>query len=171
MTQFFNFMGAAAPYVGAAAAAAAGSVASQAVGLAIGAIDEFDFKAVAKSALTAGVTAGVGELGFGADMASFLGVDASSWAYQAIAAATNTALSQGLLSAVGAGSFSWRNVAAAGIAAPVVGAIGKSDWAAGMVAAGRGFDVNFAGALSANLVHVAVQGKGKVDFAAVAANA
>ncbi|MEH6459150.1 hypothetical protein, partial [Chitinimonas sp. JJ19] len=155
----------------AATAAVAGSVASQAVGLAIGVIDEFDFKAVAKSGLMAGVTAGVGELGFGGDMASFMGADASSWAYQAIAAATNSALSQGLLSAVGAGSFSWRNVAAAGIAAPVVGAIGKSDWAASMVAAGRGFDVNFAGSLSANLVHVAVQGKGKVDFAAVAANA
>ncbi|WP_212749162.1 YwqJ-related putative deaminase [Chitinivorax sp. B] len=112
----------------AAGAAAAGSVASQLVGMATGDVEKFSWKQVGVAAVTAGVTAGVGMLGAGSAMANFMGVQ-GTWAGQAVAAMTNTAITQASLSAAGAGTFRWKSVAAAGLvsaAGSAVDALGSS---------------------------------------------
>lgn len=106
---------------GAAIGAAAGSIASQGVGVAIGAQDSFSWKGVALSAVSAGVTAGVG----GA-LAGGTGVLAGD-GWQAVAgrAAISNALTQGISVATGLqSSFSWRSVAASAVGAGVGQTVG-----------------------------------------------
>jgi hypothetical protein len=90
------------------AAGAAGSIASQAVGVASGIQDKFSWNAVAM----AGIGAGVGASGFGNAIAS----GASGRLATFISGAANNALSQGIGMAAGLQKkFSWAGVAAAGV--------------------------------------------------------
>ena len=111
--------------------AAAGSIVSQGVGIAIGNQDKFDWKQVGISALTAGVTAGLGGIATGVakgvQMSKFLTntgkfLNAIGKAGQA---AVGSALSQGLAVATKMqSSFSWNQVAVAAISAPVKDFVG-----------------------------------------------
>jgi hypothetical protein len=93
--------------IGGAAAAAAGSIVSQGVGVATGIQEKFSWNAVALSAIGGGVGAGMG--------AAFQSGIMSSPALQA---ATSSAITQGIGVATGLqDEFSWAGVAAAGIGA------------------------------------------------------
>ncbi|SDJ82858.1 LysM peptidoglycan-binding domain-containing protein, partial [Variovorax sp. OV700] len=101
---------------------AVGSIASQAVGVAIGAQDQFSWKQVALGAIGSGVTAGLG--GGLINTGNVIG-DA------VVRGAVANSLTQGIAVATGLqSSFSWRSVAAsavgAGVAQGVSGAIGNS---------------------------------------------
>jgi len=110
-------------------AGAAGSAASQAVGLATGIQDKFDFKGLALSALAGGITAGIGPEGklFG------LKTGANGLFGKGLLAAAgrgmlSSALTQGIGVATGLqDKFNWAGVAAAGIGAGV-GAWANANW-------------------------------------------
>jgi YD repeat-containing protein len=98
---------------------AVGSIASQAVGVAIGAQDEFSWKGVALGAIGAGVSAGVG---------AALGPVTSTGFDKAMTLAGRGALTgaitQGISVATGLqNSFSWRSVAASAVGAGVGSAV------------------------------------------------
>ncbi|CAN7568470.1 Ig-like domain repeat protein [Acidovorax sp. LjRoot129] len=109
---------------GAALSAAAGSVVSQAVGIAIGAQEGFNWKAVALSALSGGIGFGLSEMGVAGSIAratnsSFLGAAGQ--------AAIANALTQGVSVATGLQkSFDWRGVAASAVGAGVGAVVGES---------------------------------------------
>lgn len=103
-----------------AVSAGVGSVASQLVGMATGVVDKFSWKGVALSAISAGVSAGIGSM-LPKDFfpAGNLGLAAK--------AATANALTQGISVAVGLQKkFDWRGVAASAGAAVVGDAVGKA---------------------------------------------
>ncbi|PHV09743.1 RHS repeat protein, partial [Chitinimonas sp. BJB300] len=171
-------MATAAAVGGAMIGAAAGSIASQGFGLAIGEIDEFKWSQVGTAALSAGVTAGAGSALQGTWMAG------NGWMATSARAAVSTTASQSILSVAGLSTFSWRNVAAAGIAAPITQAIGDSIFGSmvnGQVSSGAGwaqnqnFAANYLNGLAGGVVNrvaqIAVNGRGRLDFASVAANA
>lgn len=113
--------------VGAGAlAGAAGSVASQAVGVATGIQDKFSFKGVALAAIGGAISGGLGPKGlFGADGAfSKVG---SQFVGDVLRGAVGSAATQGIGVATGLqDKFSWAGVAAAGIGAGIGGALGRS---------------------------------------------
>ncbi|MDK2127012.1 hypothetical protein, partial [Parachitinimonas caeni] len=168
----------------AAIGGAVGSLASQMVGVAFGVQDSISWKGVATSALSAGITAGIGGSGLGE---AIKGLGYGKAATSALTAAASSTISQGILSAAGLGSFSWRNVAAAAIAAPVADAIGDNifgttDATTGRVAQNgaswaRGNDLlanvanNFLGGVVNRTAQILVNGGGKLDIANIAANA
>jgi len=101
-----------------AVAAAAGSVASQLVGLATGTIDKFDWKSVALSAISAGVSAGLPT-----SMLSDLGKYGSLM----VRAAVSNALTQGIGVVLGLQQrFDWHGVAASAAGAAVGQAVGEA---------------------------------------------
>jgi hypothetical protein len=98
-----------------AAGAAAGSVASQLVGNALGIVDGFSWKAVALAAISGGVGAGVGSLAGGTGPLSGYGFGAT-----ALRGAIGSALTQGIAVATGLQDhFDWKGVAARAIGAGV----------------------------------------------------
>ena len=108
---------------GAAIGAAVGSIASQAVGIAIGAQDGFNWKGVAMSALGGAVTAGVGGLGVASPTNSV--ISGSSWSAVATRAALSNAITQGIGNLTGLQQgFSWASVAAAYAGAAVGNVVG-----------------------------------------------
>ncbi len=97
----------------AALAGAAGPVASQVVGNAIGAQDGFSWKQVALAAVSAGVTQGVGASGY---LPNSLGTVGNA----ALRAAVSSAVSQGISVSLGLQDrFSWTQVAASAVGAGV----------------------------------------------------
>ncbi len=103
-----------------AALAAAGSIASQVVGMGLGVQEGFSWKGVALSALSGGVGAGLG------DWAN-LGTTAGTWPNAMVRAAVGNALTQ--TSAVVLGlqpKFDWRGVAASAVGAGVGHAVGDA---------------------------------------------
>nr|WP_305089272.1 DUF4214 domain-containing protein [Massilia sp. YIM B04103] len=99
---------------GAALSAAAGSIASQAVGIAIGAQDSFSWKGVALAAVSAGATQGVTSMVGG----SWLG--GASWQATAARAMVSNVVGQGIGNITGLQQgFNWRSVAVAGVGAAV----------------------------------------------------
>jgi hypothetical protein len=99
--------------LGPVAAAMLGSVASQVVGMAIGAVDSFSWKAVALAAITAGVTDGL-------PVGDMLGTTAGTVSNTIVRAAVGNALTQGIAVATGLQEhFNWRGVAMAGVSAGV----------------------------------------------------
>jgi YD repeat-containing protein len=101
--------GAGATIAGAAIAGAVGSVVSQAVGVATGVQDKFSWKGVAISALSAGVSAGVGASGV------FQGIK-STFLQGAAQQAASNAITQGVAVATGLQKkFDWAGVAVAGV--------------------------------------------------------
>ncbi|PHV10065.1 hypothetical protein CSQ89_18225 [Chitinimonas sp. BJB300] len=159
----------------AAIGAAVGSIASQGLGLAIGEIDEFKWSQVGISAFSAGVTAGAGSAMQGTWWAG------KGWMATAARTAVSTTVSQGTLSAAGLSSFNWRTVAAAGIAAPIAQSIGDGIFGVEGTSAGAGwaqnhnFAANYLNGLAGGVVNrtaqIAVNGRGRLDFASVAASA
>jgi YD repeat-containing protein len=103
--------------VAAGIGAAAGSIVSQGLGMALGVQDKFDWKGVATSALSAGIGAGLGAAGTAFDaVKTFAG--AHPYLYAAASAATGSALTQGVSVAVKLqDKFSWREVAISAAAA------------------------------------------------------
>ncbi|TDP71061.1 LysM peptidoglycan-binding domain-containing protein [Roseateles toxinivorans] len=103
-----------------AVAGAAGSVASQLIGMAIGNVEQFSWKAVGRSAFSGGTTAGVGNvLSSAAQIGSTLGNTAAGalirdggTAAAAIKAGAGSAVSLALQ-----GQWSWREVAASTVGA------------------------------------------------------
>ena len=104
--------------------AAAGSIASQAVGVATGIQEKFSWKNVAISALSAGITAGLGDKALNA-----FGSVKSSALQAGLRAAAGSAITQGISVATGLQpKFSWAGVAASGVgAAAAVGATGVAN--------------------------------------------
>jgi len=98
--------------------AAVGSIASQAVGMAMGVQEKFSWRSVALSAIGGGASAGVASLANGSTGAMatvFKGTDTSAVVARSVA--SNIA-SQGLGSVTGLqNGFNWRGVAAAGVGA------------------------------------------------------
>ena len=100
-------------------AAAAGSIASQLVGMALGVVDEFSWKAVALSAISAGVSQGL-------PTGDLLGTTAGTIGNTIVRAAVANAMTQGIAVAVGLQDhFDWKGVAASAIGAGVGGQVGK----------------------------------------------
>jgi YD repeat-containing protein len=97
----------------AAIGGAVGSVASQAVGLATGAIQSFSWRGVATSALTAGIGAGVGTV------AQFLGAEK-------LLTAAASGLGSSVANASINGGFSWRQVAANVVGNAIGSAVGSA---------------------------------------------
>jgi YD repeat-containing protein len=105
-----------------ALAAAAGSIVSQGVGLAIGAQDRFSWKGVALSALTGGVSGGLGGVNVFGSTAKGLGAIGN----MAARGVASSVITQGIALAAGLQSkFDWAGVASAGVG----GGIGK--WVGG----------------------------------------
>ncbi|MFC4158778.1 LysM peptidoglycan-binding domain-containing protein [Chitinimonas lacunae] len=150
--------------------AAVGSVASQAVGMAMGAQDKFSWKAVGTAALSAGVGAAIGGSGLGEAIRGSQFVSSfSSYSHIAGAALTamaSSAISQSVMSAAGLGSFSWRNVAAAGVAASVAPSLSVE---------GDTFGARFLNNLTSGTIsrvaQIAMHGRGKLDMVSIATNA
>ncbi|MEM6857036.1 MAG: hypothetical protein AAF559_04120 [Pseudomonadota bacterium] len=102
-------------------------MASQAVGFATGIQEKFSFKGVALSALSAGVTYGLGPNGgiFKGEGGAFSGVAKSTALQAGLRGATASAISQGIGTVTCLqSSFSWAGVPAAGVAAGVGDAFG-----------------------------------------------
>lgn len=123
-------------------AAVVGSATSQAVGLATGIQNKFDFKGLALSALSAGVTGGLAKLG-----AFEVG---SKFAAGALRGATSGIITQGVGVATGLQDrFSWSGVAAAGVGGGITQQIGGSNmWGR----AGASLAGGLGGAAAASLV-------------------
>ena len=162
--------------MGYAGAAALGSIASQMVGMAIGAVDSFSWKAVALAALSAGITQGVEQLGL------FQNMDLSPWMAKAFNAMTASALTQGIAVATGLqDKFSWRGVAAAGVGAAVgyglgraLGTIGEDGLPTKEYQQQAGFGEQLLKGTAINLgsgLAGAVVRGGRVNFAQIAADA
>ena len=108
-------------FAAAAPGAAAGSVASQALGVAIGTQEKFSWSAVALSAISAGVTAGLGSY---AGAATLTGSGLNN---VALRAAVVNAATQGIGVATGLqSSFNWKGVAASAAGAAVGSAVGDA---------------------------------------------
>ncbi|MEJ0027172.1 MAG: LysM peptidoglycan-binding domain-containing protein [Rhizomicrobium sp.] len=106
---------------GAAVSAAAGSIVSQGVGLALGIQKSFDWDAVGLAALSAGVTRGLGASGaFDA-----LGIGGDGIPEMFAQGALGNAATQGIAVATGLQkTFDWAGVAAAGVGAGIGGYVG-----------------------------------------------
>lgn len=141
----------------AAIGGAVGSIASQVVGIATGVQSKFSWGQVALSAIGSGVTAGVG----GSGLAASVGIESQVGAAMFNAAVGST-ITQGVGVAMGLqDKFNWRAVAAASVSAGVGAAIGG----------GKSFGENFARRLVTGTIYQAIANKGKINFAAVAADA
>jgi hypothetical protein len=104
----------------AAIGGAVGSVVSQGVLIAVGNQEHFSWKQVGLAALSAGVTAGAGNLGYGVNAAKDIG-------QAALYAGGRALVTQGLAVATGLQShFDWKGIAASAIAGGVAWQVG--DW-------------------------------------------
>ena len=128
--------GAAPTFLQGVLAGAAGSAASQAVGLATGIQKKFDFKGLALSALAGGVTAGLGDVDIvGKGFSKFMSAD--KFFNAAIRGLAANALTQGVGVASGLQQrFDWAGVAAAGAGAGVAQGVGGGGRFASSLAGG-----------------------------------
>lgn len=132
---------------------AAGSIASQAVGIAIGAQDSFSWKGVAMGAIGAGVSAGIGGWLQGGGLGEAL-ANSGNWATAGRLAVSNVA-TQGLNIATGLQKgFDWRGVAASAASGFVSASAGAWAQDAGWNMAGQ----RLASSMAGGLVSAAVRG-------------
>jgi YD repeat-containing protein len=130
-------------------AGAAGSLASQAVGIATGIQNKFDFKGLALSALAGGVTAGIGPGGKMLGLRGANGMFGSGWAAAAGRGLVSSAITQGVGVATGLQrKFNWGSIATAGVGAGVGNFAGGS----GFGKFGSSMAGGIAGAAAASLV-------------------
>ena len=149
----------------AAGAAAVGSIASQGVGIAIGAQEKFSWKQVGIAALSAGVTQGI-------TPGSIVNVpNAADIPTRIVQGAAANAMTQGIAVATGLqDKFSWRNVAASAVGTGVGAAVGPAFGAAfGGSPLGQ-FGARLATGLVAGTAAAAMRG-GKVTIQQVATDA
>jgi nucleoid-associated protein YgaU len=155
----------------AAIGGAVGSIASQAVGLATGTIQNFSWRGVATSALTAGAGAGIGSL---AQAGAFGSVIQGSRA----GTAALTGLGSSVANASINGGFSWRQVAANvvgnAIGSSVGGAVGGALGKGATSAAGQ-FAADLTGKLVGGVVSMHARRKAGssegIDYASIGADA
>lgn len=150
--------------------AAVGSIVSQGVGIAIGAQESFSWKGVALSAISAGVTAGMGSVFGQATLAN------STFTGNVITrAAMSNALTQGIGVATGLqDQFSWTGVAAAAVGAGVGAAVGGQIGKGIAGAIGNDFGAKLVTGTIAGIasgVTVAVLRGGRVSISQIAADA
>ena len=144
--------------------AAAGSVVSQEVGIALGVQDKFSWKQVALSAIGAGVTSGLG---------SVPGLAGTGLPNVAARAAISNALTQGIGVVTGLQrSFDWKGVAASAAGAVVGQQVGDSLRTSGIFGAGTLGNLARAtvSGLAAGLTTAALRG-GRIAITQVAADA
>jgi len=180
----------------AVAGAVAGSAAGQLTAMALGMQEHFSWKQVGMAAVAAGVTAGMGayigdEAGLAGELglSDFLGEDLSS-AFNAMA---NNLATQGLGRLTGwqKEGFSWRNAAAAALAAPVSNEINdfitqgsgefddflgewvptKSDYSRWVGDFGTRLTTGFADGVATAAIRRRVTGSGDLNYTNIAANA
>lgn len=153
----------------AAGSAIVGSVASQLVGMAIGAQDGFSWKQVAMSGISAGVTAGVsGGLGLLAQTTT--GTTSAILSSAAVRVGLANAVTQGIGVATGLQkSFNWKGVAASAVGAQVGSMIGGSLPDAGKNVFGQIANRTVT-AFGAGVTTAALRG-GRIDVVAVATDA
>ncbi|UZW62168.1 hypothetical protein [Lysobacter enzymogenes] len=108
-----------------AIAGAVGSIASQAVLIAGGVQEKFDWKGVAMSAVGAGVTAGLGASSSLGSALDKIGAATGGFGRAIASGAVNSAITDGLGSALGIGSFSWKEVAISAVSAGAGYAVGQ----------------------------------------------
>lgn len=153
---------------GLAIAGAVGSIASQAVGMAIGMQDKFSWGAVAVSAISTGLTYGTGPGGIAGQMGIKEGLTQA-----VVNGAVNNTISQGVGIVVGVqDKFSWQAVAASAVAGGVSYGIGE------MLPKGFGskpgtfdsFTRDFTKGLGSGVARLLVGG-GKANWGGVAADA
>jgi YD repeat-containing protein len=144
-----------------AVSAAAGSVASQGVAIAIGQQDSFSWKSVASAALSAGLTQGIG-------------VSVPSFGPVADAA-INSAVNQGVNIALGLQEkFNWSAVAAAAVSAPIANWAGNKIGGAVAALTNSPFVSQVASDFTSGMVDRIAYAKftgGKLDYGDVAADA
>ncbi|WP_055936360.1 LysM peptidoglycan-binding domain-containing protein [Duganella sp. Root336D2] len=168
--------------LGAMAGAALGSIASQAVGIAIGAQEKFNWKSVAISAVSAGVTSGVSSyldpsaasMAAGASPGFGEALSGQGWTAVAGRAVLSNVASQATANVLGLQKgFNWSSVAVSAISAPITSKIsekiGSSDWANANSAL-RIFATSTASAVVSAATRVAVVG-GRMSWEAVAVDA
>jgi hypothetical protein len=164
---------------GAALGGAVGSILGQGVGLSTGVQDEFSWKNVGLAALGAAVTSSIGALSGGAaagNSASFLGISKTGNAmlYAAARGVTNSLVTQGLGSAMGLQSFSWKAIAVSAITAPLNAAInenGLNDLLKDTNSFVRDSVTGIVNGALAQSVRIQVYSDGKVDWASIAGDA
>jgi hypothetical protein len=164
----------------AAIGGAVGSIAGQAVGIATGVQDEFSWKSVGLAALGAAVTAGIGGLSGGAEAVaaksgSFLGISQAKdpLLFAAARGVTNSLVMQGLGSALGLQSFSWKAIAVSAITAPINTGINAAlgDAMSGLHDVARDGVLGTLNGALAQAVRMQVYNDGKVDWSSIAADA
>jgi LysM repeat protein len=108
----------------AAAGAAVGSVVSQGIGVATGIQQQFSWRAVALSALSAGIAQGAGSTNLFSKIGIGGNVAGSPFVGNVVRGAVTSAATQGIAVATGIqDKFDWAGVAAAGLSAGVGGAV------------------------------------------------
>ncbi|MDN8618028.1 Ig-like domain repeat protein [Variovorax ginsengisoli] len=158
-------IGALGPVAGGVVSAALGSVASQAVGNAIGVQDGFSWKQVALAAVGGGIAGGLSGT-------TPLGGAASDVGNRVVQRAVGNALTQGVAVATGLqSSFSWSSVAASALSAGVSQGLNAAmGYYPGQIGVQFDFGKSLASGLGGSLVAQAARG-GKINGAAVAADA
>src|SRR5262249_30737424 len=151
--------------------AAAGSIASQAVGIAIGQQDSFSWKSVAQAALTGAIGGALSTVGGAAKLLNVT----DSLGSQVVNAVANNVVSQGASIALGLqDKFNWSSVAASAVAAPLAAKIGGKVGAYVGSNTGSAFAAQVAGGLAAgavNQVAYAAFTGGKINYAQIVADA
>jgi YD repeat-containing protein len=157
-----------------AAGGAAGSIASQAVGIAIGNQNSFSLKSVAEGLVGGGLAAGLAGLDIAGSAAKALDIPAiNPSAAMAVNAGVSNAVTQGVMVATGLQkSFNWASVAASAVAAPLAKELGGevTKDLTSVLGPTAGMVGQYAqGLFSGSLTRVA--SNGRVDFGQVAADA
>ena len=151
---------------------AMGSIASQTVGMAIGAQDGFSWKGVALSAIGSGASAGVAGLAKASSIGSIF--QGEHWSAAAARAALSSTVTQGVSLATGLqDSFSWRGVAASAAGAAMGAQTNKylsSDNAFGGLFEGNDISRATAVGFAAGMTTAVARG-GKIDVVRIAADA
>jgi len=153
-----GFWGAA---IGAATVGAVGEVARQSVMIAGGMQDGFDWKGVGLSALSAGVTGGIGATGFSNAMTN---AGIGGFGQAVITRGLEAVVTQGMAVATGLQDrFDWKGVAVSAVASGVgyqVGDwIGNSQWANKLPSGARDATARFGSAMAAGVVSAAAKGR------------
>jgi len=143
-----------------AAGAAVGSIASQAVGLAIGQIDSFSWRAVGQAALGGAISGGISAMASANGVLS--GLNGSGWQYAAGKAALGSAASMALR-----GDWDWRGImisaVSAGVGSAVGSTMGDTDFGKSM----GGFGARFAGGLAGGVATTALMGGNRRNYETV----
>jgi hypothetical protein len=152
--------------------AAAGSVASQGVAMAVGLQDSFSWKSVGLAALGGAIGGAIN-----ANTSAFKSFESAAGVARAI---TSNVLTQGIGVMTGLQEkFSWQSVAISGAAAAISPSIQKGfsesafakDFLGGADSLATKTAANFLTGTTTQIIRMAVYGQGKLDFASLAADA